>query len=75
MAGTIYDVLVAAEQCEEEFNAAVLARRLYRPQLHLRACPHALPLWRMVANFPHLPPGAATAAPNSPETLPRPGQP
>jgi len=28
MAGTIYDVLVAAEQCEEEFNAAVLARLL-----------------------------------------------
>ena len=28
MARTVYDVLVAAEQCEEEFNAAVLARLL-----------------------------------------------
>ena len=28
MARTIYDVLVAAEQCEEEFNAAALARLL-----------------------------------------------
>jgi hypothetical protein len=28
MARTIYDVLVAAEQCEEEFNAAVLAQLL-----------------------------------------------
>jgi hypothetical protein len=28
MARTVYDVLVAAEQCEEEFNAAVLAQLL-----------------------------------------------
>ena len=28
MARTVYDVLVAAEQCEEEFKSAVLARLL-----------------------------------------------
>jgi hypothetical protein len=28
MARTIYDVLVAAEQCEEQFNAGVLAESL-----------------------------------------------
>jgi len=28
MARTVYDVLVAAEQCEEEFKSAVMARLL-----------------------------------------------
>ena len=54
MARTVYDVLVAAEQCEEEFNAGVLAQLLgtstnsvqataWRIRRGAKAIPHSQP--------------------------------